>query len=103
MTKGNLSSELPNPNRRDFLIGTGSTVAAGVIATCAPANAAVRAADESTGVRAWSRSPCASTVRITNYDLIREQRCWIASEKRLRSLELGRAATMGSAARVRCT
>jgi len=50
MTKGNLSSELPNPNRRDFLIGTGSTVAAGVIATCAPANAAVRAADESTGV-----------------------------------------------------
>jgi len=50
MTKGNLSSELPNPNRRDFLIGTGSTVAAGVIATCAPANAAVRAADESTGI-----------------------------------------------------
>jgi xanthine dehydrogenase YagT iron-sulfur-binding subunit len=50
MTKSNLSSELPSPNRRDFLIGTGSTVAAGVIATCAPANAAVRAADESTGV-----------------------------------------------------
>jgi xanthine dehydrogenase YagT iron-sulfur-binding subunit len=50
MTKSNLSSELPNPNRRDFLKGTGSTVAAGVIATYAPANAAVRAADESTGV-----------------------------------------------------
>ncbi len=50
MTKSNLPSELPNPNRRDFLIGTGSTVAAGVIETYAPANAAVRAADESTGV-----------------------------------------------------
>jgi xanthine dehydrogenase YagT iron-sulfur-binding subunit len=50
MPKSNLSSELPNPNRRHFLIGTGSTVAAGVIAAYAPANAAVRAADESTAV-----------------------------------------------------
>jgi hypothetical protein len=35
-----LPSELPNPNRREFLLPTGSAVAAGVIAAYTPADAA---------------------------------------------------------------
>jgi xanthine dehydrogenase YagT iron-sulfur-binding subunit len=46
-----LSPELPNSNRREFLVSASSTVAAGVIAAYAPANAGVWAADESTAVR----------------------------------------------------
>jgi xanthine dehydrogenase YagT iron-sulfur-binding subunit len=51
MPKKDLSPELPNSNRREFLVSASSTVAAGVIAAYAPANAGVWAADESTAVR----------------------------------------------------
>ena len=51
MPKKDLSPELPNTNRREFLVSASSTVAAGVIAAYAPANAGVWAADESTAVR----------------------------------------------------
>jgi len=51
MPKKDLSQELPNSNRREFLVSASSTVAAGVIAAYAPANAGVWAADESTAVR----------------------------------------------------
>jgi len=51
MPKKDLSPELPNSNRREFLVSASSTVAAGVIAAYAPADAGVWAADESTAVR----------------------------------------------------
>ena len=51
MPKKDLSPELPNSNRREFLVSASSTVAAGVIAAYAPANAGVWAADEGTAVR----------------------------------------------------
>jgi xanthine dehydrogenase YagT iron-sulfur-binding subunit len=51
MPKKDLSPELPHSNRREFLVSASSTVAAGVIAAYAPANAGVWAADESTAVR----------------------------------------------------
>lgn len=51
MPKKDLSPELPNSNRREFLVSASSTVAAGVIAAYAPANAGVWATDESTAVR----------------------------------------------------
>ena len=47
MSKSDSSSDLPNPSRREFLITTGSTVAAGVAAAYAPAHARTTAADES--------------------------------------------------------
>jgi len=47
MSKSDSSSQLPNPARRQFLLTTGSTVAAGVIAAYVPAHAGTVAADES--------------------------------------------------------
>jgi len=47
MLKSDSSSQLPNPARRQFLLTTGSTVAAGVIAAYVPAHAGTVAADES--------------------------------------------------------
>jgi xanthine dehydrogenase YagT iron-sulfur-binding subunit len=50
MPKKNLSPDLPNPTRRQFLLTTGSTVAAGVMAAYVPAHAGTVAADESAAV-----------------------------------------------------
>ena len=46
--KKKLSSELPGPTRRQFLLTAGSTVAAGVMAAYTPAHAAASVPDEST-------------------------------------------------------
>lgn len=46
MSTNDLPSELPNPNRRQFLLTTGSAAAAGVIAAYTQADAASSAANE---------------------------------------------------------
>ena len=79
MPKSDLPSGLPNPNRRQFLLTSGTAGAAGVIAAQTPAHAAPKPQR--------FRSLFASTARTTDYKLIRGQRCWIASAKRQRSLE----------------
>jgi hypothetical protein len=45
MSKNDLPSELPNPNRRQSLLTTGNAVAAGAIAAYTPADAASSAAN----------------------------------------------------------
>jgi xanthine dehydrogenase YagT iron-sulfur-binding subunit len=54
MPKKNLSPELPNPDRRQFLIGTGNTVAAGVMAAYGPVHAETSAVAENTAAPANS-------------------------------------------------
>jgi hypothetical protein len=73
------SPESPRPNRRQFLLTTGSTVAAGVIAAYAPAEMsaaeAMPAAASADGAAVEGAVPIRLRIRakITNYASIREQ------------------------------
>ena len=62
MSKNGLPPELPNPNRRQFLLTTRSAVAAGVIAAYTPADAT--SSSENERVTA-TRTPCHFSLEIS--------------------------------------
>jgi xanthine dehydrogenase YagT iron-sulfur-binding subunit len=65
MPKKNLSQDLSNPTRREFLLTTGSTVAAGVMAAYSPAHAGTVAAKESAAVAGSDTPAIEGAVPIT--------------------------------------
>src|SRR5215813_4592055 len=65
MSKSDSSSQLPNPTRRQFLLTTGSTVAAGVMAAYVPAHAGSMAADESAATAGTDAPAVEGTVPVT--------------------------------------
>ena len=74
-----------NPNRRTFLLTTGSSAAATIVERAyLPSRKSARRERLDRAVRtgrtsrARSRSLCASTARTTNFASIRGRRCWIA-------------------------
>ena len=65
MSKKKFSSELPDPTRRQFLLTTGSTIAAGVIAAYSPAHAAAGVPDQTRVLAEVNGPDIEGTVPIT--------------------------------------